>query len=935
MRPVKLLIQAFGPYAGRVELDLDKLGKQGIYLITGDTGAGKTTIFDAITFALYGEASGSGREPEMMRSKYADPEMETVVELIFEYGGREYRVLRKPQQERKKLRGEGFRKEAAYAEFHEPDGRVTAKVKDVNDKLRELLGVDKDQFTQIAMIAQGDFLKLLQATTEERKKIFRQIFKTERFDLLQTRLKDESRFVKNKREKVMSDLENAWRGIGVSADSPLREMCGEAASGRLRGVEVLQLLAELDREQTLAEDKMNERLRDIEKREADLNGELGASENSLKLARSALEEMKRLETAREELKKTGNAYEELKRGESEIKRLSDRAAELRALLPKYDELEARKNELKACREELERFGKAQAQLQNNAETAAVQLSDMKKEQAELAAAGEKLAELKAELEKTGERQTALKDLLKQEERLREQNSAVEQAKERSEKAINAYTAAAKEYVAMNEAFLREQAGILARNLRDGLPCPVCGATEHPAPADISRDAPTEEQLKEAHTRAEKLRRDVDNRNAELKGARATAGEIEKSLLDGAAKLVGLCSAGDVRRLAESELADAEAGAERLEKEVELEESRAARARELRDRIPELEKAEATFRERAARGKEAIAGKQGEAGRLAQTVEETGSGLEFGSRDEADGVIRKTGAQVESMQGALEQGRLAFEEAGRTAGAQEARVSTLLSNLRETGAEGQDPSGLASKIETRVRELREELTKLGGEKDELRNEITAISSFRSRNRDIMKITEEGSDEADRLRHREEMLATLSDTASGTVSGKEKITLETFIQMSYFDKIIARANTRLMIMSGGQYELTRRKSADNIRSQSGLELDVIDHYNGTVRSVKTLSGGESFKASLSLALGLADEVQSAAGGIRLDTMYVDEGFGSLDEESLKQALAALNGLASGNKLIGIISHVEELKNRIDTQIQVTKDRSGGSRVSIQFS
>ncbi|MCR4600673.1 MAG: AAA family ATPase, partial [Clostridia bacterium] len=155
MRPVKLLIQAFGPYAGRVELDLDKLGKQGIYLITGDTGAGKTTIFDAITFALYGEASGSGREPEMMRSKYADPEMETVVELIFEYGGREYRVLRKPQQERKKLRGEGFRKEAAYAEFHEPDGRVTAKVKDVNDKLHELLGVDKDQFTQIAMIAQG------------------------------------------------------------------------------------------------------------------------------------------------------------------------------------------------------------------------------------------------------------------------------------------------------------------------------------------------------------------------------------------------------------------------------------------------------------------------------------------------------------------------------------------------------------------------------------------------------------------------------------------------------------------------------------------------------------------------------------------------------------------------------------------------------------
>jgi DNA repair protein SbcC/Rad50 len=190
----------------------------------------------------------------------------------------------------------------------------------------------------------------------------------------------------------------------------------------------------------------------------------------------------------------------------------------------------------------------------------------------------------------------------------------------------------------------------------------------------------------------------------------------------------------------------------------------------------------------------------------------------------------------------------------------------------------------------------------------------------------------SDSLSELEKRYTWMKSLSNTANGNISGKEKIMLETYIQMTYFERIIDRANTRLMTMSGGQYELKRRREAENNRSQSGLDLDVIDHYNGTERSVKTLSGGESFKASLSLALGLSDEIQASAGGVKLDTMFVDEGFGSLDEESLDQAMRALSGLADGNRLVGIISHVGELKNRIDKQIIVTKDKSGGSRATI---
>ncbi len=208
----------------------------------------------------------------------------------------------------------------------------------------------------------------------------------------------------------------------------------------------------------------------------------------------------------------------------------------------------------------------------------------------------------------------------------------------------------------------------------------------------------------------------------------------------------------------------------------------------------------------------------------------------------------------------------------------------------------------------------------------------MHSYIASNKSALQKIKLKSGDLDDYEKRYQWVLPLSNTANGKVAGKEKIMLETYIQMTYFDRIISRANTRFMVMSGGQYELKRRKEAEDKKAQSGLDLDIIDHYNGTERSVKTLSGGESFKASLSLALGLSDEIQSIAGGIKLDTMFVDEGFGNLDDDSINQAMNALSGLAEGNRLVGIISHVSELKNRIDKQIVVAKEKSGGSKANI---
>ena len=1090
MKPVRLRISAFGPYAGEMELDMTKLGESGLYLITGDTGAGKTTIFDAITFALYGEASGENREPVMLRSKYAEPSVPTEVELTFSCGDKIYTVRRNPEYERPAKRGGGTTLQRAEAELIFPDGRTVTRLKDVNQGVREILGLDRNQFSQIAMIAQGDFMKLILADTRERQAIFREIFKTGYYRTLQEKLREES-------GRLRSLCEGEKAGIAQYVDG-IRWPEPEKATGELPVEEVCALLEKVLEEDLLAE-------REAERRDAELGRELEQVKSLLGQA-AELERLRNL-LAREEEKRRA-AAEELTGCRERLERETGRQAEqgeleraaaaLEAELPGYgrleklrldisgaeDRLAAQRRQQEACRASARG---AQALLENlkgereRLEHAGEQLERLNREKGQLEAEGKALGELNRdaaawlegrrnwrELERTwadgesrrqgfrlrqGELGTALADLEEKIKALEGANAKKmelsgqlerelqrqgelealekelrEQEKRREEygKAREAYRAAAGEadrlgerYQAMNRAFLDGQAGILAETLEAGKPCPVCGSLEHPRRAERRTETPSEaalnrarESWERARSRAEEASRAAGSRLGAMEsGETALAARLDKITgdggLDGAGERIrrlgerssacqrelragilaaeqdmerrksgeeererlqllqrdvqrqeeelaeqlaevknkserqrgqselllqkmagqrealGLAGEGDISRLQEEirrRIQMAAGRAEQLGQAIAEETARVSRREELSQRIPEAEGDLRRKEEALGACASGIAALESQKKELERQLLAAKADLRFGEIGQARTELQRLRTVIAGMKDALERARNAWDACRTSLAECDGKIAQIKGQL-ERGAEVD-----GEKAEKAREALEAERTGL-----ETRRKL--LFSRREANGTALENIRRRSGRLEALEREWAMVQALSNTAGGNVSGREKIMLETYIQMTYFDRIIDRANTRFMIMSGGQYELKRRERAMNNQSQSGLELDVIDHYNGSERSVRTLSGGESFQASLSLALGLSDEIQSLAGGIRLESMFVDEGFGSLDESALEQAVQALAGLTEGNRLVGIISHVAELKERIDRQIVVTKERTGGSRAEIR--
>lgn len=919
MRPLKLRLSAFGPYAGEVELDMERLGERGLYLITGDTGAGKTTIFDAITFALYGEASGSDRRPDMLRSQYAVPETPTEVELRFLYAGKVYTIRRNPEYERPARRGGGMTVERAGAELRFPDGRVLTKPREVNEAVRELIGLDRSQFSQIAMIAQGDFRRLLQADTGSRQAIFREIFKTRPYQELQERLKTASGELGRACEAQRRGVEQYLRSLICPKDDPLFPSLEKARGGELPLAQTLPLIEELLSRDEAAEAALARELKELDSALEAVNARLGQAQEQARLRgdhASAEEELRRETSALERL---SAALEEAKASQGELDELGRRCAAIEAELPRYREKEnalREQGEYAAARDRLER------ELRELRERLLIQrqeLTALRQEQEELKNAGEARERLLREQEMQQRDKAALDQFLAL---LRE----CEALDKRSEAARQVYVSKQAhaqqlrtEYEQMHDAFLNEQAGILAETLAPDRPCPVCGSLYHPSPAQKSAAAPTEAQLKRAQQEAAKARESAEEASREagtLKGSAAArreeAGQSERRLLAD-----GIYT--DAKAEASSRLREAQARLDALDGELRREGKRLLRREQLTKLLPERE-------ERLLRTEQ-------EEAALALRHRETTTRL--------DALTEQLRAMGETLR--FPDGRAAEREIDTMRRRQEAIRSEL---RRAEEAHGQKQRQVLE-LQGRFRQLAEQLEQavfVDADAEEVRRaalraqrqqKSEAQKSLHARlsaNRATLAGINAGAAELTRLEERWAWVRTLSNTANGNLSGKEKISLETYVQMTYFDRVLLRANTRFMVMSGGQYELMRRREADSNRSQSGLELDVIDHYNGTTRSVRTLSGGESFKASLALALGLADEIQASAGGIRLDTMFVDEGFGSLDEGSLRQAIRALSELSDGNRLVGIISHVAELKEKIDTQILVTKERSGGSRVQL---
>ncbi|MDR0570665.1 MAG: SMC family ATPase [Clostridiales Family XIII bacterium] len=919
MRPLKLTISAFGPYAGETVLDFSLLGTKGLYLITGDTGAGKTTIFDAIAFALYGEPSGENREPSMLRSKYAQDGTRTFVELVFAYGGEEYAVSRNPEYRRPKSRGEGFTSQKADATLTYPDGRLVTGSPQTTAAIRDVIGLDRNQFRQIAMIAQGDFLRLLLAGTKERQEIFRRIFRTKNFETLQYRLKSEAGGLKAQYDDIGKSARQYIDGIARDENDAPPADARDGEGGGLTASEALDFLAELiewDEDRKNAE---NEALADLEKEISAVDAALGKAEQNAKARAELLAAREEMAAAEGELPRLVAAHKEAAEKQPEIDALTGRIATERQMLAQYDELDRGAKAIAEKQASLTSLAKRKETL---ADAIEAETEKQEKWRAEAESIGDAaMRALRLETEKKGlsERKEKAAELAALRKDAKNAETARASAQEAYLGARAAATVAEDEHNRLNRAFLDAQAGILAESLTEGAPCPVCGSRTHPSPAACLSEAPTEKEVEAAKKKAAKASKEAEAASQTAAAANSRAEEKEEAARKAAAALFGptpddldAALADETRRL-DSEMAA-------INGQIAAEEAKAARKAEIERGLPPLAEEIARLAAEAAGNSQAMAVREAEIKGLASVGEQLAKTLAFKSKSEAESNIR---ALAEKRTGLLADAAAA-KEALDGLNSKRSELRAKIAALSEQ-LSGEDEIGTAEKLTWSKRELT-------AEKQARVSAATAIASRLDKNRDIQKRLAEKEKEAAAVGGRLIWMKALSDTANGQLSGKDKIMLETYVQISCFERVIRRANLRLMVMSSGQYELKRAESAENQKAQSGLDLNVVDHYNATERSVKTLSGGESFMASLSLALGLSDEIQSASGGVRLDAMFVDEGFGSLDEDALSQALKVLKGLAESNLLVGIISHVSELKERIDRQIAVRKEKSGGSRVEV---
>lgn len=772
MRPLELTLSAFGPYAGEETIDFTRLGTKGLYLITGDTGAGKTTIFDAVVFALYGEASGDARGADMLRSKYATVTTPTFVRMKFVYHGAVYQISRNPEYRRPAKKGDGYTSHKADAELVCPDGCIVTKNREVTKAVSELLGLDKNQFTQIAMIAQGDFLRLLYAKTEERSKIFREIFHTKAYQTLQERLKAEAGALRQEYEALGKSIDQYLEGV----------LCKEEAfAARMDSV------------------RQNRRAIPAEEIAMLLQERISLEE----------EELARLQT-------------QLHTYEKDLERLHQ-------LIGRADERRKREAELEEAKEQIALIRPSLDTMQEQYQQQQLAFQEFEKERIELEKLYHDSLEALERKEAQEQQRLQVEKLLKdvQERETAYKNAALfhRKVKDKCDE--------------MESRYLDEQAGILAGRLKEGEPCPVCGSVSHPTPARQKDGAPSKESV-------DKAKREVEAANAKVHRASEEAGAVKGR----------------------------------------------------------LESAQEQYQSMLALGKD---------------EEKEAVLLRFTGKEEAEKELRKKAQESRRMQKGLAETEKMFR--------QKEKEYERYQNVKETLEKQLEESETCI-----VEELIAERSVIVEKKQLAAEKQQELYRYVKTNTGIAQAVRKQGKQIEALEKKWNLVGELSGTFNGNVAGKDKIMLETYVQMTYFDRVINRANTRFMMMSGGQYELKRASAAQNIKSQSGLELDVIDHYNGTIRSVKTLSGGEAFLASLSMALGLSDEIQSAAGGIALDTMFVDEGFGYLDEEALAQAIRTLQGLAEGNRLVGIISHVGSLKDKIEKQIIVTRKKSGGSKAVI---
>ena len=875
MKPIQLVLSAFGPYVERTVIDFSALGDEGLFLIAGDTGAGKTTIFDAISFALYGEASGGKekRKSKSFHSDYVSDQTETYVELTFWHRGETWWIRRNLEYQRpakKKKDGmETTTRQAADAQMRNEDtGEEILRMDDVNRRVRELLGLTQDQFTQTVMIAQGDFLKILTASSDDRKKLFRDLFHTNLYVDLQSRLQEKNRACADEQKALEQVILSAEGKIDPEAEFAEREIL-LSYCGQIQHTDALcALLARLIEQEKAAQ----EQARAQKKEAADQIGALIA----------AVTEGERVnrDFADWESKRARLAALTAGQGEIDAQRTALAAAR------RAQQLETDEALMRRTRRDMDAQRAALSEAQAALEQAEKALPEAETRMKEAESRGGEIHALLAQAKQMEDCLPVLGEVERLKAALDTQKRELQRLTEASSRAQAAYTAAQNSYYL-------SQAGLLARELKAGQPCPVCGSTAHPCPAQITPETVTRQALEQAAKRRE---------------------TAEKAQSDAATRLAANQAALDER---EDRLRALKIGADETRQRLAARIDAAHQAAADRQRaIDEARSAYQALDKRKTAAQSAVDAAQKQLAALEEDLRVQTEAFEqkraaHGFEDEASyRLAKRTNADIERLDREIRN----YDEQKRTLAAQTHELEEKLSGRQRTD--------LAALQNRRAAALDRQAKAENAEKAMVRK----LTLHESADREIRQ----ANAAIQKKRGKWQIIQELYTCCAGIAAGnpRAKLTFEAYVQQYYFRFVVAAANKRLTRLTDGMFTLRVMREAANRVSQSGLDLEVLDRSTGQARDVSTLSGGESFLASLALALGLSDAVQSQSGQIRMDAMFIDEGFGSLDENALRSSIDVLLELADGKRLIGIISHVQELEERIDKQIVVTKTPNGST-------
>lgn len=927
MKPLKLTMSAFGSYAGKNVIDFTGQ-QQGIFLITGDTGAGKTTIFDAITYALYNQTSGGERNGNMMRSQYARPETETYVELEFLYRGQTYRVRRNPDYKITKTLKNGKIREQKVphsVELTLPDGTVFPEKKNATDaKIIEILGLTADQFSQIVMIAQGDFLKLLYTKSDERKMIFSKLFRTDIYWKIQENLRRKSMEMDERiqeNDRAFEQEKSRIIPLPESEELPLDELV-ERLRERLKDALKEQNLRranveELNKKITKYEEinklfrsleKIRQTGKELEARQAESKERRQQIENARKADKVLVAEQQNL---RQQQAVEQSAQAIAKMGET----LADDQEMFETLKTQLQEAEAKQK-----REAADTQKKMLALEQSFPSYEALQNARSEEQQAKKV-----WEDLRKTSEESFHKKAAGIAALKEQQKRQEQ--IVEQTKKNWEQTSLSASESAKHYEHMYEAFLKEQAGILAENLSAGCPCPVCGSTVHPDPAKLSDHAVTElevEQAKKTRAAAEEKR--------DLAYAAFEAEKTEKQKL---AQAVEKEEADFVlaQTIAKQQRKEAEQNYVSLQKTAEQ-----IREKLVYPSLAEAKKQYAAMQKALEAAEQEMERKRQKVSELAEAMN-TLKGQKL-AEEENQKTAKKLAAKTEKEYAKLlEKSGFVSEETYHLAILPERSRSKLEREekeyesqcLRQQSEQKLLEKQVSGKTYTDTTELNEQLKAEKQALKEAEKTYMELHTAYENDRSVLQNCAVYLEKGKKLESEDQVIKSLSKTANGRLSGSAKIDFETYIQRQYFKQIIHEANKRLLTMSNHQFILKLKEEANTGRkTNEGLDLSVYSLVTDSERDVKTLSGGESFLAALAMALGLSDIVERSAGAIHPDMMFIDEGFGSLDAQSRQQAIEVLGELAGDSRMVGIISHVTELKEQIDRKLVVNRTDNGSRAV-----